>query len=95
MHAGERFGVSRSCKVIYYLLLKGMTGFPMVSQTGWWGCRESVQNQTTKHPLQPPAQASFTAPPYDYIWTLGQGDVEGGIIQLLDVYFQQLLNSYQ
>ena len=46
--------------------------------------------------LQAPSQANLTnAPAYDYVLSLGQFDVEGGLVLLSDVYFNQLLNNYQ
>ena len=34
--------------------------------------------------------ANFSAPVYDYIWNIGQRDLEGGIVQLSVVYLDNL-----
>ena len=46
------------------------------------------------HP-QDPDDATLDSPIFDYIWTLGQADIEGGIVLLNHVYLSQLQSQYQ
>ena len=43
---------------------------------------------------QPASYANLSAPEYNFIWTLGQADIEGGIVLLNGVYLQSLQQMY-
>jgi hypothetical protein len=43
---------------------------------------------------QPASSANLSAPEYDFIWTLGQADIEGGIVLLNGVYLGSLEQMY-
>ena len=47
------------------------------------------------HVPQPSNMANFNATVYDFIWNIGQRDIEGGIVQLSEVYLANLDRVYQ
>jgi hypothetical protein len=44
---------------------------------------------------QPVSYANLSAPSFNYIWTLGQSDIEGGIMLLNHVYLTGLDGVYE